>query len=159
MGLSSSTLGKNTAEESGSKITPKVHQPLSSKVDELVSGVSRVTSSVFREIFITQTSVVEKMEDNEVLHMKIMMPGLSRDDVQVSVNKNSQLIVHGGEGINDKENQKLKIGMRYKSKHFLPSDRYKVDEIKAEMKDGVLMVMVPKIAMKEEKKVIIIPVD
>ncbi|KAL5731143.1 hypothetical protein ACHQM5_003901 [Ranunculus cassubicifolius] len=101
MGLSSSTLSKNTAEESGSK-TLKLHQPLSSKVDELVSGVSRVTSSMFKEnMFFTH-----KIEDKEALRLKMLMPGITKkEDVIVAVERGklTMLGIEGGSHATDED--------------------------------------------------------
>ncbi|XVF13367.1 hypothetical protein REPUB_Repub08aG0202400 [Reevesia pubescens] len=84
-------------------------------------------------------------EDNNALYLRIEMPGLSKEDVNISVDQNT-LIIQGEGGKEDEES-----GRRYSSRLDLPPSLYKVDEIKAEMKNGVLKVVVPKVKEEERK--------
>ncbi|CAK7324975.1 unnamed protein product [Dovyalis caffra] len=86
-------------------------------------------------------------ETDEALNLRIDMPGLAKEDVKVSVEQ-STLIIRG-EGA--KESKDEESGRRYSSRIELPEKMYKTGEIKAEMKNGVLKVVVPKV--KEEERV------
>nr|WLR90807.1 HSP23.6-MITO [Selenicereus monacanthus]WLR90815.1 HSP23.5 [Selenicereus monacanthus] len=84
-------------------------------------------------------------EDENALHLKVDMPGLGKDDVKVSVEENTLIIK--GEGLKESEDEELR---RYSTRIDLTPNAYKIDEIKAEMKNGVLRVSVPK--LKEEER-------
>ncbi|XWS61980.1 hypothetical protein CRYUN_Cryun07bG0171500 [Craigia yunnanensis] len=94
-------------------------------------------------------------EDNDALYLRIEMPRLWKEDVKISVDQNT-LIIHG-EG--SKESEDEESGRRYSSKLDFPPSIYKVDEIKAEMKNGVLNVVVPKVKEKERKDVYQVTVE
>ncbi|KAL6508268.1 Small heat shock protein (HSP20) [Orobanche hederae] len=94
-------------------------------------------------------------EDDSELQMRFDMPGLSREDVKVSVE--DDILIIKGEGRNEQGNRDSRwSGERsftsYDTKLQLPDfcDR---DKVKAEMKDGVLYVYVPK-TDKGQRKVI-----
>nr|ALZ48518.1 small heat shock protein 23.8 [Hevea brasiliensis] len=88
-------------------------------------------------------------EDEEALYLRMDMPGLSKQDVKVGVEQNTLVIK--GEG--PKENEEEESGRRYSSRLELPRNLYKLDEIKGEMKNGVLKVVVPKVKEQERKDV------
>ncbi|GLT49181.1 hypothetical protein SLA2020_227580 [Shorea laevis] len=88
-------------------------------------------------------------ENNNALNLRIDMPGLSKEDVNVSVDQNTLII----KGECSKETDSEESGRRYSSRLELPPNIYKVDEIKAEMKNGVLKVVVPKETEEERKNV------
>ncbi|KAJ1411936.1 HSP20-like chaperone [Sesbania bispinosa] len=85
-------------------------------------------------------------ETEDALLLRVDMPGLGKEDVKISVEQNTLTIK--GEGA--KENEEEEGGRRYTSRIDLPDKLYKIDQIKAEMKNGVLKVIVPK--MKEEER-------
>ncbi|XP_019450874.1 PREDICTED: heat shock 22 kDa protein, mitochondrial-like isoform X2 [Lupinus angustifolius] len=85
-------------------------------------------------------------ETKEALLLRVDMPGLGKEDVKVSMEENT-LSIKGESG---KEGEDEESGRRYVSRIELPQKLYKVDQIKAEMKNGVLKVVVPK--MKEEER-------
>ncbi|KAK6145663.1 hypothetical protein DH2020_022483 [Rehmannia glutinosa] len=85
-------------------------------------------------------------ETGDGLHLRVDMPGLGKEDVKVSVEQNTLIIK--GEG--KKEFEDDEGGRRYTSRIDLPERLYKTNDIKAEMKNGVLKVFVPKI--KEEER-------
>ncbi|KAG2299027.1 hypothetical protein Bca4012_010591 [Brassica carinata] len=87
-------------------------------------------------------------EKENALHVRIDMPGLSREDVKLSLEQDT-LVIKGEE-----EDE----GRRFSSRIELPEDEYKAGEIKAEMKNGVLKVVVPKIS-REPNNVLHIQVD
>ncbi|KAJ1418493.1 HSP20-like chaperone [Sesbania bispinosa] len=85
-------------------------------------------------------------ETEDALLLRVDMPGLGKEDVKISVEQNTLTIK--GEGA--KESEEEEGGRRYTSRIDLPDKLYKIDQIKAEMKNGVLKVIVPK--MKEEER-------
>ncbi|OMO52457.1 hypothetical protein COLO4_37189 [Corchorus olitorius] len=87
-------------------------------------------------------------EDDNALYLRIEMPGLSKENVNISVDQNT-LIIKGEGGKESEDDQES--GRRYSSRLDLPPPSYKVDEIKAEMKNGVLKVIVPKVKEEERK--------
>lgn len=94
-------------------------------------------------------------EDENGLQLKVDMPGLSKEDVKVSVEDNTLII--RGEGA--KESDEETAARRYTSRIDLTPNAYKIDEIKAEMKNGVLKVTVPKMKEEERKDVFQIQVN
>lgn len=87
-------------------------------------------------------------EDNEALKLRMDMPGIDKEKVKISVEQNI-LVIKGEEDESEGESE----GRRYSSRIELPKNVYKVDEIKAEMKNGVLKVRVPKVKEEERKDV------
>lgn len=81
-------------------------------------------------------------EEGDALYLRMDMPGLGKEDVKVSVEENTMIIKGEGEE-----------GRKYSSRIDLPPNLYKVEEIKAEMKNGVLKVGVPKVKEEERKEV------
>lgn len=99
----------------------------------------------------------EAKEDENALHLRVDMPGLGKEDVKISVEQNT-LVIKGEEGERDSDEEEIE-GRRYSSRVELPPELYKVDGIKAEMKNGVLKVMVPKVKEEERKDVIQVNVE
>ncbi|XP_027103956.1 heat shock 22 kDa protein, mitochondrial [Coffea arabica] len=85
-------------------------------------------------------------ETAEGLNLSLDMPGLGKEDVKVSVEQNTLIIK--GEG--QKESEDAELGRRFSSRLDLPEKTYKTDGIKAEMKNGVLKVFIPRV--KEEER-------
>ncbi|PSS11530.1 Small heat shock protein [Actinidia chinensis var. chinensis] len=94
-------------------------------------------------------------EDNDALYLRIEMPGLDKDHVKISVEQNT--LIFKGEG--EKESEDDEFGPRYSSRIDLPPNLYKIDHIKAEMKNGVLKIVVPKVKEEERKDVFQVPVE
>ncbi|KAL8103202.1 23.5 kDa heat shock protein, mitochondrial-like [Apium graveolens] len=92
-------------------------------------------------------------EDNEALKLRMDMPGIDKEKVKISVEQNV-LIIKGEEDEAEGEE-----GRRYSSRIELPQNVYKVDEIKAEMKNGVLKVRVPKVKEEERKDVFQVKIE
>ncbi|KAF8114076.1 hypothetical protein N665_0043s0139 [Sinapis alba] len=90
-------------------------------------------------------------EKDDGLYLRIDMPGLSKDDVKLAL-ENDTLVIRGeGKDVEDGGEEGGETGnRRFTSRIGLPEKVYKTDEIKAEMKNGVLKVVVPK--MKEEER-------
>ncbi|VVA94314.1 unnamed protein product [Arabis nemorensis] len=84
-------------------------------------------------------------EKDDALYLRIDMPGLSREDVKLALEQDT-LVIRGEGKDGDEEGES---GNRsFTSRIGLPGKIYRIDEIKAEMKNGVLKVVIPK--MKEE---------
>ncbi|KAJ0579465.1 putative small heat shock protein HSP20 [Helianthus annuus] len=82
------------------------------------------------------------------------MPGLSKDDVKITV-EDGMLFIRGEhkdeeEGSDDDEFWSAATYGYYNTSLMMPEDA-KVEEIKAEMKDGVLHVVIPKDETKKKQ--------
>ncbi|KAK8657891.1 hypothetical protein V6N13_036110 [Hibiscus sabdariffa] len=93
-------------------------------------------------------------ETEDALNLRIDMPGLGKEDVKVSVEQNA-LVIRG----EAKESKEEETEGRYTSRIHLPEKVYKMDQIKAEMKNGVLKVVVPKIKEEERNDVIQVQIN
>ncbi|XP_050265847.1 small heat shock protein, chloroplastic-like [Quercus robur] len=89
-------------------------------------------------------------EDNDALYIRLDMPGLGKEDVTVSVEESTLIIKGEGEKLSEEDEESKR---KYTSRLDLPPKLYKLDSIKAEMKNGVLKVLVPKIKEEEKKDV------
>lgn len=94
-------------------------------------------------------------ETDEGLQLRVDLPGLGKEDVKVSVEQNTLIIK--GEG--EKEEGEQVSGRRYMSRIDLPEKLYRTDQIKAEMKNGVLKVVVPKVNEDERSEVFHVNVE
>ncbi|KAL5718414.1 hypothetical protein ACHQM5_011318 [Ranunculus cassubicifolius] len=90
-----------------------------------------------------------KEEDEQAMRLWVSMPGLGKEDVKISFEKD-KLTMKGESATSDDGAKKYK----YNKKVYISSEVFKVNEIKAEMKNGILKVMVPKIKEEEKKDVI-----
>ncbi|XP_010433672.1 PREDICTED: 23.6 kDa heat shock protein, mitochondrial-like [Camelina sativa] len=98
-------------------------------------------------------------EKDDALYLRIDMPGLSREDVKLALEQDTLVIrgegkyeEDGGEGEGGESGSR-----KFTSRIGLPEKIYKIDEIKAEMKNGVLKVVVPK--MKETERTDVRQID
>ncbi|KAL2550123.1 23.6 kDa heat shock protein [Forsythia ovata] len=93
-------------------------------------------------------------ETDDGLNLRMDMPGLGKEDVKVSVEQSTLIIK--GEGKKELEEES---GRRYSSRIDLPENLYKTNEIKAEMKNGVLKVFIPKIKQEERSDVVHVTIE
>lgn len=93
-------------------------------------------------------------ENKDALHIKMDMPGVPKENVKVLVEENTLIIK--GEVEKESEDEEPR---RFTSRLDLPPNLYKLDSIKAEMKNGVLKVVVPKVKEEERKDVYQVPVE
>ncbi|XP_050228961.1 small heat shock protein, chloroplastic-like [Mercurialis annua] len=93
-------------------------------------------------------------EDEKALYLKMEMPGLSKEDVKINVEGDTLVIK--GEGPGEEEDGG---GRKYSSRLQLSLNGYKLDEIKAEMKNGVLKIVVLKVSEDEKKDVVEVPIE
>ncbi|KAL3497477.1 hypothetical protein ACH5RR_040209 [Cinchona calisaya] len=94
-------------------------------------------------------------EDENAVFIKMDMPGINKENVKITVEDNTMVI----KGESEKESEDEASSRRYSSRLSLPTDLYKLDEIKAEMKNGVLKVIVPKAKLEERKDVFEVKVE
>nr|AFV46381.1 ACD-ScHsp26-like protein [Tamarix hispida] len=94
-------------------------------------------------------------EDENALYLKMDMPGLGKEHVKVSVEENTLVIKGQGE----KETEEEESRRRYSTRVDLTPNLFKTDGIKAEMKNGVLKVVVPKVKEEERKDVFQVQID
>ena len=94
-------------------------------------------------------------ETDDALQLRVDMPGLGKEDVKVSVEQNTLSIKgEGGKEEGDEESER-----RYMSRIDLPEKLYRTDQIRAEMKNGVLKVVVPKVNEDERSDVFHVHVE
>lgn len=94
-------------------------------------------------------------EDENALYIRMDMPGVGKENVKVSVEQNTLTIK--GEG--EKESEEEENRRKYSSRLDLPPNIYKLDSVRAEMKNGVLKVVVPKVKEEERKDVLEVKVE
>ncbi|TVU28588.1 hypothetical protein EJB05_20110 [Eragrostis curvula] len=96
-------------------------------------------------------------EDEEALHLRVDMPGLGKEHVKVWAEQNSLVIK--GEGEKEAGEVEAATPSRYSGRIELAPEVYKMDKIKAEMKNGVLKVTVPKVKEEQRKDVFQVNVE
>ncbi|GAV78540.1 HSP20 domain-containing protein [Cephalotus follicularis] len=90
-------------------------------------------------------------EDENAIYLRMDMPGVDKDKVTVCVEGNT-LILKGEEGGEREEEEEEEENVRrYSGRIDLPPSLYKVDAIRAELKNGVLKIVVPKVEEEERK--------
>ncbi|KAM0868533.1 hypothetical protein ACQ4PT_041247 [Festuca glaucescens] len=98
-------------------------------------------------------------EDDEAVYLKVPMPGLGKEHVKVSAEQNSLVIKGEGEKEpwdGDKDDAAVQ---KYSGRIEIPANAFKMDKIKAEKKNGVLRVTVPKLKKEERKDVFQIAIE
>ncbi|XP_062228465.1 26.2 kDa heat shock protein, mitochondrial-like [Phragmites australis] len=98
-------------------------------------------------------------EDDDAVQLKVAMPGLGKEHVKVRAEQN--IVVIKGEGdkeFEDDDNEESSPS-RYSHRIELPADAFKMDQVRAEMKNGLLRVTVPKVKEEERKDVFQVKVE
>ncbi|KAM3189393.1 hypothetical protein ACQJBY_067977 [Aegilops geniculata] len=96
-------------------------------------------------------------EDDDAVYLKVPMPGLTKEHVKVRADKN--ILVIEGEGEKHPWDDDDSAVPRYNRRIEMPADAYKLDKIKAEMKNGVLWVTLLKVKEDERKDVFHVMVE
>ncbi|RRT62666.1 hypothetical protein B296_00043283 [Ensete ventricosum] len=86
------------------------------------------------------------------------MPGLGKEQVKVWAEHNTLIIKGEGDKEAGEEGEES-VGRRYSSRIDLPPESYRMDQIRAEMKNGVLKVVVPKVKEEERKDVFQVKIE
>ncbi|PIA35688.1 hypothetical protein AQUCO_03500204v1 [Aquilegia coerulea] len=94
-------------------------------------------------------------EDDGAVYLTCEMPGLSKEDVKVSVEKKF-LVIEGEEMKETSDGEKAR---KYCCKIKIEPELFKINEIKAEMKNGLLKVTLSKLKEEERKDIIHVKVD
>ncbi|KAK3131970.1 hypothetical protein QOZ80_6AG0514020 [Eleusine coracana subsp. coracana] len=124
-------------------------------------------------------------QDDDAMTLKVAMPGLGKEHVKIRADQN--VLVIKGEGHKETEDDKgdketaddkgnketaddkgeghketevdTEEVLRYSHRIELPADAFKMDQVRAEMKNGLLTVTVPKVKDEERKDVFHITVE
>jgi HSP20 family protein len=118
-------------------------------------------------------------QNKDALTLQVPMPGLGKEDVKVRAEKYTLVILgcketaEDGKGSVDAketakdgkgpaahgDNDDVYEGGNITRRIDLPADAYKMDQVKAEMKNGLLKVTVPKVKEEERKDVFYVTVE
>nr|CAM96554.1 23.6 kDa heat-shock protein [Triticum turgidum subsp. dicoccum] len=99
-------------------------------------------------------------EDDDAVYLKVPMPGLTKEHVEVRADKNILMIKGEGEKQPWDGDDDDSAVPKYNRRIEVPSaDAYKMDKIKAEMKNGVLWVTLLKVKEEERKDVFHVKVE
>ncbi|KAM5557080.1 heat shock 22 kDa protein, mitochondrial [Rosa sericea] len=132
-----------------------VFAPPPFSVDRNLNQVLNLVDQISENPFLSATRRGwDARETEDGLHLRLEMPGLGKDDVKVSVEKNT-LVIRGEGGHVDGEEEPR----RYSTGIQLPEKMFKTDGVKADMKNGVLTVVVPKIKEEERSDVFHVRVE
>ncbi|PRQ59822.1 putative small heat shock protein HSP20 [Rosa chinensis] len=132
-----------------------VFAPPPFSVDRNLSQVLNLVDQISENPFLSATRRGwDARETEDGLHLRFEMPGLGKEDVKVWVEKNT-LVIRGEGGHVDGEEEPR----RYSTGIQLPEKMFKTDGVKAEMKNGVLRVVVPKIKEEERSDVFHVRVE
>eukprot|EP00252_Welwitschia_mirabilis_P004675 TRINITY_DN1496_c1_g1_i2.p1 TRINITY_DN1496_c1_g1~~TRINITY_DN1496_c1_g1_i2.p1 ORF type:complete len:149 (+),score=39.18 TRINITY_DN1496_c1_g1_i2:212-658(+) len=117
--------------------------------------------SRFREASRPMRAPWDMVEDENQVKVRLDMPGLSKEDVKVSVEDDNVLVIKGSQNRDEQgkdEADEWSAGSyaSYNTRLLLP-DYCDTQNIRAELKNGVLVVTIPK--TKVESKVIDINVE
>lgn len=106
----------------------------------------------------TTAPAVNVKEDNKQYVMEVAVPGLKKEQVNMSIDKDGYLTLSIENKNEQKDENKKEHYLRrefsytsYRQSYALP-DNVNADRIEANVADGVLKVVLPKVEKKEEKE-------
>lgn len=106
----------------------------------------------------TTAPAVNVKEDNKQYVMEVAVPGLNKEQVKMSIDKDGYLTLSIENKNEQKDENKKEHYLRrefsytsYRQSYALP-DNVDADKIEANVADGVLKVVLPKVEKKEEKE-------
>lgn len=108
----------------------------------------------------TTAPAVNVKEDNKQYVMEVAVPGLKKEQVNMSIDKDGYLTLSIENKNEQKDENKKEHYLRrefsytsYRQSYALP-DNVNADKIEANVADGVLKVVLPKVEKKEEKEAV-----
>ena len=106
----------------------------------------------------TTAPAVNVKEDNKQYVMEVAVPGLKKEQVNMSIDKDGYLTLSIENKNEQKDENKKEHYLRrefsytsYRQSYALP-DNVDADKIEANVADGVLKVVLPKVEKKDEKE-------
>ena len=106
----------------------------------------------------TTAPAVNVKEDNKQYVMEVAVPGMKKEQVNMSIDKDGYLTLSIENKNEQKDENKKEHYLRrefsytsYRQSYALP-DNVNADKIEANVADGVLKVVLPKVEKKEEKE-------
>ena len=100
------------------------------------------------------------METKDNYKLELCIPGLTKDDVKLSIDTEGNLVVEmTKETKNDKKNEEMRyLRHEFSVEHFrqtvmLPEDIHK-EQISAKVENGILDIVIPKVTVEEKKQAV-----
>ena len=100
------------------------------------------------------------METKENYKLELCIPGLTKDDVKLSIDTEGNLVVEmTKETKNEKKNEEMRyLRHEFSVEHFrqtvmLPEDIHK-EQISAKVENGILDIVIPKVTVEEKKQTV-----
>ena len=100
------------------------------------------------------------METKDNYKLELCIPGLTKDDVKLSIDTEGNLVVEmTKETKNEKKNEEMRyLRHEFSVEHFrqtvmLPEDIHK-DQISAKVENGILDIVIPKVTVEEKKQAV-----
>ncbi|TVU12038.1 hypothetical protein EJB05_45659 [Eragrostis curvula] len=97
-------------------------------------------------------------KDEDAVQLKVPMPGLRKEHVKVWADRNA-LVIKGEVSADGDDDDDDEYELRYSRRIELPADTFKMDQVRAEMKNGLLKITVPKVKYEERKDVVHVAVE
>ena len=98
------------------------------------------------------------METKDNYKLELCIPGLTKDDVKLSIDTEGNLVVEmTKETKNEKKNEEMRyLRHEFSVEHFrqtvmLPEDIHK-EQISAKVENGILDIIIPKVTVEEKKQ-------
>ena len=100
------------------------------------------------------------METKDNYKLELCIPGLTKDDVKLSIDTEGNLVVEmTKETKNEKKNEEMRyLRHEFSVEHFrqtvmLPEDIHK-EQISAKVENGILDIIIPKVTVEEKKQTV-----
>ena len=100
------------------------------------------------------------METKDNYKLELCIPGLTKDDVKLSIDQEGNLVVEMTKETKheEKNNDVRYLRHEFSVEHFrqtvmLPEDIHK-EQIKAKVENGILEIVIPKVTMEEKKQAV-----
>ncbi|MGQ9819965.1 MAG: Hsp20/alpha crystallin family protein [Candidatus Kapaibacteriales bacterium] len=102
---------------------------------------------------------VDISEDEKNIYVSVEVPGVSKEDIKVTINSDNVLVIKGEKKrefkTEAKERNYIRIERSYGSfqRSFMLPDNVKKDDIKAKYENGVLMITLEKVEPEQPKQI------